>query len=679
MYDNLNANKPDVWVYAADPSRPSSNQQTWKDAQLRLTWQATPKNKLGLTWHEQVNCDCPADVTATSSPEAVAIRRYPNQRQVQADWMAPVTSHVLTEAAALLYAGTSQNDPIKGINPAMISVTEQSTGLKYRSGDFSYRASPFEALHMRGAVSYLTGAHAFKVGFNHTNGWSINHIFAVNPVTYRFNNGVPNLITQAAFPYDWGTNIAHNLGLFAQDKWTVNRLTASYGVRFDWFKSAYPEQHLGPTVFTPTRDITFPAQDGVSLSDITPKLGAAYDLFGTGRTAVKVTVNKYLQGLAANFISAATNPTNLIVTSTTRAWNDASRNYVPDCNLTLPTANGECGAMAASDFGTTRPGASFDPDVLSGWGKRHYNWEFSTGVQQQILPRVSVDIGYFRRWYGNFLVTDNTLVGPSDYTPFSITAPADPRLPGGGGYTISGLYDLNPNKVGQVRNLITSSDSYGKLIRHWNGVDASVSARPRNELLIQGGVSTGREGTDWCDAAAKLPEAAFGLSPLTLIGSLPTVGFGGGAGVMTPAEFCHQSTGFLTQVKLLGSYTIPRVDVLTSATFQSIPGPQVLALYVATNPIVAPSLGRNLSGNVANVTVNIISPGSIYGERTNQLDLRFGKILRMDRTRTTVNFDLYNALNMNPVLTENNNFASWQRPISILGARLFKIGMQFDF
>jgi hypothetical protein len=135
----------------------------------------------------------------------------------------------------------------------------------------------------------------------------------------------------------------------------------------------------------------------------------------------------------------------------------------------------------------------------------------------------------------------------------------------------------------------------------------------------------------------------------------------------------------LTQVKLLGTYTVPRIDVQIAGTLQSLPGPQVTANYVATNAVVTPSLGRPLSGGAANATINVVPPGSMYGERLNQLDLRFAKIFKFARTKTALNFDLYNALNANPVTSQNNNYAAWLVPLSILDARLFKISVQFDF
>ena len=140
---------------------------------------------------------------------------------------------------------------------------------------------------------------------------------------------------------------------------------------------------------------------------------------------------------------------------------------------------------------------------------------------------------------------------------------------------------------------------------------------------------------------------------------------------------------FQTQVKILGSYTVSKVDVQLSGTFQSLPGPQILANFVASNALVQPSLGRPLSGGAANVTVNLIQPGTLYGERINQIDMRFAKILRFGRTRSTVGLDVYNLTNSAAILTHNLTFVqttnTWLRPNSVLQPRFLKVSAQIDF
>jgi hypothetical protein len=147
----------------------------------------------------------------------------------------------------------------------------------------------------------------------------------------------------------------------------------------------------------------------------------------------------------------------------------------------------------------------------------------------------------------------------------------------------------------------------------------------------------------------------------------------------TPAQYCRQESPFLTNVKFAGTYTIPRADVLVSGTVRSVPGAEIYANYVATNAVIAPSLGRPLSGGVANLPVTIVEPGTMYGDRLNQVDLRFGKILRLGRVKATANLDIYNVFNVNTVLTMNYAYATWQRPTSILLARFAKISAQIDF
>ena len=152
--------------------------------------------------------------------------------------------------------------------------------------------------------------------------------------------------------------------------------------------------------------------------------------------------------------------------------------------------------------------------------------------------------------------------------------------------------------------------------------------------------------------------------------------------VSPTSPYCHVGYGVLTQVRGLGAYTIPKIDLQVSAVFQSKPGALLAANYAVPAATVAQSLGRLPSGNVTNVTINLVEPGSMYGDRLNQLDFRVAKILRFGRTRTTVSVDLYNVLNSSAILTYNNGFVPggpWLQPNSVLTGRMGRISAQFDF
>ena len=158
-------------------------------------------------------------------------------------------------------------------------------------------------------------------------------------------------------------------------------------------------------------DLVIPETPGVNWKDLTPRTGVVYDVFGSGKTALKVSLNKYVTGQAlqgsANgntlIFGSNLNPYNRLVLSTTRAWTDGNGNWVPDCNLALPGATGECGPMSNDLFGQTSAGNAYDPETMSGWGKRVYNWEFGTGVQHELLPSTGLEVTYYRRWFGNLI------------------------------------------------------------------------------------------------------------------------------------------------------------------------------------------------------------------------------------------------------------------------------------
>jgi hypothetical protein len=690
IFENANAFKPNEWLFVPTNTAAVNKGQQYNNS-LRVTYQATPKIKIAGTYKADKWCNCPGNISATRAHEAGYDRRFPRLRQEHAEITSPITNKLLFEAVGLhlferwgnmhlRVKGGSLDDPAKeAIEPQLISVTEQSNGLVYH-GRADNNNTVVPSWTYRAALSYVTGTHAFKVGFNNTQGHLDEYQYAMNPVNYRFNNGVPNQITETNRPYRAISNLDNDLGIFAQDRWTMSRLTLNLALRFDAFQTSFPEQTVGPTPLLPTRNISFPAADNVDWKDISYRSGFAYDVGGNGKTVIKVALNKYLLGQTLNDIGRNPNPVLALAQSANRSWTDANRDYVPQCDLQNPLANGECGQLSDLSFGTIRPGELYDKDLTTGWGHRPANWEFSASVQRELLPRVAVDVGYFRRIWKNFQVTDNLLVGPEDFTQFSMTVPTDPRL-STSGQTLSGLYNVVPAKFGQVQNLNTLSDKYGKQIDHWNGFDIGINARLQDGLVLQGGVSSGKQIEDNCEVVAKLPE----MNNLTaaVVGAANSGATGGNAAPAQwrPLEFCHREQPMLTGAKLLAIYTVPKVDVQLSGSFRSTPGTSLTAAFTATNAYLTANstLGRPLSGGGANMVIGIEDVHKVYTDRREELDLRIGKLLRFGKTRWVPAVDIYNALNSGATITENQAYGSWLQPTQILNPRLIKFSVAFDF
>ena len=437
----------------------------------------------------------------------------------------------------------------------------------------------------RASISFVTGAHNMKFGYQ--GGFSNpNQTYQYfNEVNFvRMRDGVPNQLRQVITVDDSPARIkvTRNLwptSFYGQDQWTSGRLTLQGGVRYDWYLSNYPESRIGGPGYAAVaaKEIVYPARStqGISWQDVTPRMGAAYDVFGNGKTAVKFNLGKYMQANSAANNDLDLNPIIRTAISTTRVWTDSNKDFVPNCVLANAEKNGECGAMDNKNLGKEVFDRTYDTSFTEGWGVRMYNWGLGVSVQQEVAPRVSVNVGYFRNWWGNWYTVDNRANTLADWTKFSITAPVDARLPGGGGQTIGGLYNLVSTAVGKVDELATNSKNFAEQSENWHGVDVGVSARLRNGLTVQGGTSTGRRLSDACALKAALPEQGIGTRG-------DTTSIAGGSPVN---PYCRVVEPFRTDIRGLATYTVPRIDLQVSGTWRSDAGPELAANYVVTSAV----------------------------------------------------------------------------------------------
>jgi Carboxypeptidase regulatory-like domain len=353
-------------LFTPDLSRQQYRQEWVKSLGGRITWQVTEKDKLSIFADTQGFFNRGRGEFVAPESSGLAFNLSP-QGLYQVS-LNSVRSNKLLLEAGMSYAMNRWPFPSPGadfmrVSPNDISILEQSTNFRYNAKQtYNDIVDQFRVAE-RFAVSYVTGSHAFKIGVQMEQGINNQDQQVHGDVNYIFLRGVPNTVTQWATPY-LVKNRMRDFGVYAQDQWAIRRLTINYGLRYDNFVAYVPAQSLAATRFVPER--SFDKVDNVpNWKDFNPRVGASYDLFGNGRTALKFSVGRYLEQLGAG-IANENNPVVRSVLSANRIWNDSNGNYVPDCDLTSLSGNGECGPINNLNFGRNNPNANqYDPDSAS--------------------------------------------------------------------------------------------------------------------------------------------------------------------------------------------------------------------------------------------------------------------------------------------------------------------------
>jgi hypothetical protein len=728
---NLRANANmdnEAWEYVPNDAIRGRAANSKKIGQVRLTTQATPRHKFSAFIDWQGACEGSSLKTgggclergddwialgsasgfAPASPEAAG-NWNDRERILQGNYSAPVTNRLLLEAGISQLTSKWGGQVPYGAYTDKIPVTEQSANALTRVpiANFIYRGlgtSPtLEQFHnsYRASASYVTGAHNLKFGYQGAYLVHYQWTNAYGPqLSYRFNNGIPNQVTIRETQAQ-SNRVMFN-AFYAQDQWTVGRLTLQGALRFDrawsWHPGGQSSIGLGPSfvsklegpaatgpVWLAQPFVVNERRDSVTgYNDISPRVGAAYDVFGTGKTSLRVNWGKYLRAANSENTYLQLNPASTFQFNTTINWTDTDNDKVVDCNLrdpNTPSSGDVCGGWNNRDFGSALSASRVNPDIMSGWGVRPVDYQFNISVQQELLPRMSLEVGYARRSWDNIYYTHSEGLTAAQYQAIDFPIPQHPDLPGGGGGTARYMIITQEGQNAFPNNIFTNAPAGVDDTYWWHGVDLNVNARLRNGLTLQGGTSSGKGRQEFCGVWDAYPNLRIAL------------------GTVNRVDACDINESWATNFRGLGSYTIPRIDVLVSSIIRSTVGADAgggftgfasngfsqNANYIVPANVITPILGRPLANNAPNVTLNLVKQDDVYRPRINAVDFRFAKILRFGRTRATVGVDLFNAFNADTPITVNQNFNpavtpnTWLAPTAVLSPRFTRFQLMFDF
>jgi hypothetical protein len=535
--------------------------------------------------------------------------------------------------------------------PAWYTIVQhQDLQLNTKTVAGSPTAGQYPSMYMAvGSVSYVTGSHAFKTGGQWRFGGAHYDYNANGDLIQRYQNGSPDSVIVYNTPVTNQERLNADLGIYAQDSWTIERLTLNPGVRLEYFDSSILSTNQAPGRFIGSR--SFSGTDHIpQWFDVAPRLTGVFDVTGDAKTAIRVGINKYMLNDTLQLTSQY-DPASL--SSDSRNWKDCDlvRGTSTCSGVVLPT-NGD-GIAEDNEIGpSTNANFGLVTRTMAAGLKRPYTVEFMASVDRQLLPKLSVSGGYYHRSWHNLIANRNTTVSLNDYTLFYATSPIDgTQVP---------IYNLNQGtKLGPYQDYTTSNT--GQDTQYYDGVEASFRARLPKGGTAFGGWSVDRIVSVRCEGT----------------GSIPLTGAEWSATWDPNTTYnCDQSKlgmPFRHDFKFNAAYPVGK-GVQVGAVLQSYAGGMMSANW-AVPANVFPNGQRTQA-----VMMNLYQPGTRYLPRWNQLDLSLKREFKLRRMSFTTSVDMFNALNVSTILAVNSSYGpTLNRPTEILQPRVLRLSTNVHF
>ncbi|MGE3957146.1 MAG: carboxypeptidase regulatory-like domain-containing protein [Vicinamibacterales bacterium] len=680
------------FVAPTPTSEKAVDPQSIRSVQARITWQMSQKNKLAV-YNDRLLKNRGSAMTAGFDPATAGIV-----------WNSPIyTTGSIKFTSTLsntLFLETGFSTNFERYNTmyqeglfkergtpewySVINRTDTARGTAWGAGA-GYNGMYPDRLALMAALSYVTGTHNVKVGIQDNWGSYRNTRLANGDLRAQFNNGVPFQVTILNTPVDYMDKLKADFGIFAQDSWTLKRLTVNYGARWELFAHGIPEETSPAGRFVGAR--TFGPIDMPTWKSIAPRAGIVYDLFGNQKTALKASFGKYMQAGTVGF-SQSQNP--LLLTTQNVAWNDLNGDgnpqgelgcvyLTPGCEINV-AGNATTARQLPANFGVVSP-IEYASDI-----KRMYNVEMSGSIQHEIVSGVSVTAGWYRREYFNLRRRFNTGVTASDFTPFTLYSPID-------GSPIT-YYNVSSAKVSQLNTNLVDQNAPNRTMKY-NGFEYNFSARLGKGITLFGGGMSERMLTNTCDnewnpnLQLYCDQSQSGLpfrTQFKIAGSVPLkYGINFGVAFQSLPGYVYGTTA---------QYALTGVSGPSGITTNNPPAGQGsvwlvtrTTRYTADMPCAAQ--GKCTAGALVNpaqtqasLNVPLVAPMTEFGDRINQLDFNVTKNIKIGRFNIQPKLDIFNVLNVASVTSvQGLNFgtAAYMRPSVILNPRTIQIGANVRF